>query len=428
MADALEYAPGAAVGGDPAALRAFAHKLDGVASTISTQTDALNGEINGTTSYWSGGPGDRYRAKMTEQTQRYAKLRTPILSAVSAAATGLAGRLEQAQQQMSAAIKAADGISGLGAGALLGSIGYGGPGPAVGQGLSSSQNRSYYVKFGYPAQVNQFRADHQVDAGYFQPVVDQATAAFQTAREARRDFVGRLGGAREELARLLYNEPSKTEQQVDAQVADRKTGNEANFVAENAAAHAGNITDPEGRVMAFRYQSSYQNLGVFHHDGSATSEYLAGDPGMQNVVSTMLPEAINKGQLNPDGTVQLDYRGNATLPDNNYGTGLQYLHGTDATVGDFHISGTATPNGDGTYEVHATYTWNDIVDPNPQYLWDRVGSALVPGTAYPMHIEFTRDSTVQFDPASRVTTVIAGYGSGYQQQSDYTRTTPRRPF
>src|SRR5262249_21693441 len=141
--------------------------------------------VSGTTSYWTGGVGDRYRAKMTEQVQPYTKLPSPIMSTVSSAATGLASALERAQRQMSAAVQAADSI-GLnhpgstpemnvsGQYLLLGSVGYGGAGVASGEGQRSRVDASYYVRYGDPDQVQKFMTDHQVDESYFQPVVNQA--------------------------------------------------------------------------------------------------------------------------------------------------------------------------------------------------------------------------------------------------------------
>ena len=50
--------------------------------------------------------------------------------------------------------------------------------------------------------------------------------------------------------------------------------------------------------------------------------------------------------------------------------GYQYLHGTNATVGGFQIQGTVTKLSNGDCIFDMTYTWNDIIDPNPQYASD----------------------------------------------------------
>ena len=75
--------------------------------------------------------------------------------------------------------------------------------------------------------------------------------------------------------------------------------------------------------------------------------------------------------------------------------GYQYLYGTNRDAGDFEFEGTTNvrPRGDGTYEVtvDSGYTWNDRVDPNPQYSTDRWKSTLADATLgqadpYDMHI------------------------------------------
>jgi RHS repeat-associated protein len=60
--------------------------------------------------------------------------------------------------------------------------------------------------------------------------------------------------------------------------------------------------------------------------------------------------------------------------------GYQYLHGTNANVGDFQINGKGTRGTGGpdpkcctvNFDVH--YQWNDVIDPNPQYGTDTLKS------------------------------------------------------
>ena len=56
--------------------------------------------------------------------------------------------------------------------------------------------------------------------------------------------------------------------------------------------------------------------------------------------------------------------------------GYQYLHGTNATVGDFHIEGTITNIDNAVLVYDLTYTWNDIIDPNPDYASDMAKASL----------------------------------------------------
>jgi len=47
--------------------------------------------------------------------------------------------------------------------------------------------------------------------------------------------------------------------------------------------------------------------------------------------------------------------------------GYQYLHGTNADVGGFQISGKISKDSKGNVTYDLTYTWNDMIDPNFMY-------------------------------------------------------------
>lgn len=51
-------------------------------------------------------------------------------------------------------------------------------------------------------------------------------------------------------------------------------------------------------------------------------------------------------------------------------------HGTDMTVGGFHIVGTIVCLNSGDIQYDMTYTWNDIIDPNPLYVTDIIKNAI----------------------------------------------------
>ncbi len=92
--------------------------------------------------------------------------------------------------------------------------------------------------------------------------------------------------------------------------------------------------------------------------------------------------------------------------------GYQYLHGTDRTAGDFRFEGntTVTPQPDGTYKVSLDggYTWNDTIDPNPQYESDtfksKIAEVITLGRAdpYQLHITWHAHSTVTLDSSGNV--------------------------
>lgn len=77
--------------------------------------------------------------------------------------------------------------------------------------------------------------------------------------------------------------------------------------------------------------------------------------------------------------------------------GYQYLHGTDATVGDFYIEGFVFKRKNGVTGYNFTCTWNDLIDVNPIYLTDQVKSkvaeAITLGYAKPYRISITYTSS-----------------------------------
>lgn len=90
----------------------------------------------------------------------------------------------------------------------------------------------------------------------------------------------------------------------------------------------------------------------------------------------------------------------------------------NAEVGGFQHRGTTTvtPQGDGTYRVSvdSSYTWNDIIDPNPQYSTDRWKSTLAEiltlGQAddYTIHITWSSPTEVIVDRHGNVIS-MTGY-------------------
>lgn len=89
-------------------------------------------------------------------------------------------------------------------------------------------------------------------------------------------------------------------------------------------------------------------------------------------------------------------------------TGYQYLHGSEATVGDFQISGgthvAATSDGNYKVTVDGHYKWNDVIDPNLKYSTDqfkaKIAEIISLGQAepYDMHIGWQAQSEFVFRP------------------------------
>ena len=87
--------------------------------------------------------------------------------------------------------------------------------------------------------------------------------------------------------------------------------------------------------------------------------------------------------------------------------GYQYLHGTNADVGGFHIQGTITKLRDGVCAFNLTYTWNDVLNPEPQYASDMAKAQFAQKipfanpTDYTISISWSDISVGQIDGAPR---------------------------
>lgn len=95
--------------------------------------------------------------------------------------------------------------------------------------------------------------------------------------------------------------------------------------------------------------------------------------------------------------------------------GYQYLHGTNANVGGFQRVGDAalSSDDDGGYTVilKMTYTWNDIIDPNPEYGTDIIKSGfaelitLGKADPYSIHISWGETTVMKLDKNGNVISV-----------------------
>ncbi len=98
--------------------------------------------------------------------------------------------------------------------------------------------------------------------------------------------------------------------------------------------------------------------------------------------------------------------------------GYQYLHGTNANVGGFERDGAATimPNESGGYlvQMEMTYTWNDVIDPNPIYSTDRWKSTIAEivtlgqADAYEIHITWSETTFVELDADGNPVSIYNG--------------------
>ncbi len=169
--------------------------------------------------------------------------------------------------------------------------------------------------------------------------------------------------------------------------------------------------DWAGRSILDRYLTGGGDWSI--ENDSEWAEYMQGNDSLtqdlgdraMDTAEHMFANGASSQQINESFPMQIE-NGEGIV-------GYQYLHGTNADVGGFERSGTSTmtENSDGTYTVRLDmeYTWNDVIDPNPQYSTDRwkstIAEVITLGQAdpYDIHITWNETTIVDLDANGNVT-------------------------
>ena len=88
----------------------------------------------------------------------------------------------------------------------------------------------------------------------------------------------------------------------------------------------------------------------------------------EQIIAAVTPYCANL-EYGQSTSVQISL--NAEIENGEDIIGYQYLHGTNADVGGFNISGELTKLKNGDVACNLTLTWNDMIDPNYQYASDK---------------------------------------------------------
>ena len=126
-------------------------------------------------------------------------------------------------------------------------------------------------------------------------------------------------------------------------------------------------SDNVGREILYRYL--YGNGEDFPAEAKHAN-YLKDNKLLQKQIQQELFAIANR--MNPGESINIDMSMSAVIENGEDIIGYQYLYGTNADVGGFHIQGTITKLDNGGCKFDMTYTWNDIIDPNPQYASDQI--------------------------------------------------------
>ena len=126
-------------------------------------------------------------------------------------------------------------------------------------------------------------------------------------------------------------------------------------------------SDKVGRELLLHY---LYGKGEDFPSNEEHGQYLMENECLKNKVRSILFQHTRS--IRPGDTVAIDLSVHMEIENGEGIIGYQYLHGTNADVGDFQISGTAKRTLDGSVIYDLKYTWNDVMDSNMSYGTDKM--------------------------------------------------------
>ena len=202
-------------------------------------------------------------------------------------------------------------------------------------------------------------------------------------------------------------EDRRTDRREDARIeTDRRWRREEGGDGSNG--HFSN--DWAGRSILDRYLTGG---GDWHIDNDSDwTEYMQANP---TLTSDLRDRAIESAESlhqsgNDSGGINENYH---TSIENGEGIiGYQYLHGTNGgfdRIGSTEIE--RHSDGSSTVTLEMEYTWNDVIDPNPEYQTDRWKSRVAEGITlgradpYEISISWTEITVVELDANGNATNI-----------------------
>ena len=108
--------------------------------------------------------------------------------------------------------------------------------------------------------------------------------------------------------------------------------------------------------------------------GGSWGAYMRNNEILSNYVIAIVYEQTDT--LNNGESKAIDITTSAEIENGESIIGYQYLHGTNADAGGFHVVGTVGLDCCGNVLYNINCTWNDIIDPNYIYASDRKKASL----------------------------------------------------
>ncbi len=195
------------------------------------------------------------------------------------------------------------------------------------------------------------------------------------------------------------------EQRTDRRM-DRNIRSDGRWRREEGGDGSGHFSnDWAGRSILERYLTGDGDWNI--KNDPRWTKYMQNNPTLTNdlknraVKTAHMLHQTGKSSTSIDETFPMEIENGEGI------VGYQYLHGTNANAGGFERKGiaTITPNASGgsTVRMKMTYTWNDVIDPNPKYSTDRWKSTIAEivtlgqADAYEIHIAWSETTVIQLD-------------------------------
>jgi hypothetical protein len=390
----------AAVGGNPAQLRAESAVLNRAVEQSQDIARSLRRAAGASSDFWQGSAGDAYRTHAGTQVATLRRIGPPIGIASSAYAD-LGEALESAQGNAGAAMQKSVDIGMA-------------PGDLVGR----------------PWAVATFLLTNPDEIITVARLIYRVIAARSDANDARDEFVRRMGRVRGEISEVEGDRRGGGERDgrdgrdnrwdPDGRRGGRIRSDDIWRRTEGGDGDGHFSTDWAGRAILERYMLGGDDWVI--NDDPDWSRYMMNNEQLRGQlagpVEDQASEALRRYLAGEGNRTSFNQTFPAEIQNGEGIVGYQYLHGTNQEVGGFNFSGNSTvqPRADGTYEViiDGGYQWNDKIDPNPQYSTDRWKSTLAEvitlGQAdpYDLHITWHSQTRVILDKDGNVVSA-SGY-------------------
>lgn len=187
---------------------------------------------------------------------------------------------------------------------------------------------------------------------------------------------------------------------------DRRIRTDERWRRESGGDDSGHLSnDWAGRSILERYLTGGGDWNIANDP--RWTEYMQANSTLTNDLEQRAIETAGKLYQSGQNQATIDETFAMAVENGEGVVGYQYLHGTNGNVGGFKRDGVATvsanSSGGQTVRLDMSYTWNDVIDPNPQYATDQwkntIAETITLGQAdpYEIHITWSETTIVELD-------------------------------